>query len=191
MPPLAPEVLSVGDLTGAIARAEAVLQSVRREPTPPPAAVSVQMDASGPSGTQRIAALTAADADRVLRTDSILVLDEYAFNYPAGRLDTFLLPEERPAPRRMVARRALISWLALAILLPFVLTAIFVAGVGIGQNPVDVGAATGNILRAPATVMEPVSQAPAASGVGALPDFEARTNRFSRIAPVASPRSRR
>lgn len=183
-PPVAPEVLCVEDLTAAIARAEAALRAVRRDPTPAPPAVAVD---AGPSGTQRIAALTAAEAERVLRSDSILVLDEYAFNYPAGRLDTFLPPEERAAPRRVVARRALISWLALALVLPVVLTAIFVAGVGIGWSHVDADAASGNIVRAsaPEETALPVS---AGTVVGSLPDFEARTGRFS---PAGAPKSRR
>ena len=177
----------MGDLSGAIARAEAVLSAVRREPTPPPPPVY-----AGPSGTQRLAALTAAEADRVLRTDSILVLDEYAFKYPAGRLDTFLPMEARATPaRRVVARRALISWLALALVLPVILTAIFVAGVGIGQHHVELGAASGNILRLPADSQAPptparTSHAPSAS----LPDFEARTNRFSRPTPSVAAKPR-
>ena len=189
-PPVAPEVLCVEDLSAAIARAEAVIQAVRRDTTPAPPSVACDDEAStGHSGTQRIASLTAAEAERVLRTDPILVLDEYAFNYPAGRLDTFLLPEERLTPgRRVVARRALISWLALAIVLPVVLTAIFVAGVGIGQSHVEVDATSGNIVRASAPDKAAPPDAPAGSGLGSLPDFEARAARF---APAGGPKSRR
>jgi len=186
-PPVAPEVLCVEDLTAAIARAEAVIRAVRRESTPAPPAVA--FDDAGPSGTQRIAALTAAEAERVLRSDSILVLDEYAFNYPAGRLDTFLLPEERATPgRRVVARRALISWLAFAFVLPVVLTGIFIAGVGIGRSHIDVDAAGGNIVRASAPDEATPPGASGGAAVGALPDFEARTGRF---APAGTPKSRR
>lgn len=131
-PPSRPEVLCVEDIAPAIARAEAAIRRTQGTPVPPPV---VTFDGTV-TGSQRVPTLTAADAERVLRTDSILVLDEYAFKYPAGRLDHFLslLGEGGPSVSRPgLTRRGIVGRLAVALFAPVILVGVFAAGMGVGR----------------------------------------------------------
>jgi hypothetical protein len=112
------DVLEVGDLEGAIAQAEDAIRE--RKPTD---------DCAGPA----IAAVSV--------TAPILVLDEAAFNYPAGRLIGFgeRSPEVPPKAgrlpvwqlgeaeraRQLRERRRLLAWVVLGILAPVLLLLVF------------------------------------------------------------------
>lgn len=131
-PPSRPEVLCVEDIAPAIARAEA---AIRRAQETPAVVVFDGTGSEAVTGSQRVAALTAADAERVLRTDSILVLDEYAFNHPAGRLDHFLglLGEGHSFTRPTLTKRGIVGRLAVALFAPVILVGVFAAGMGVGR----------------------------------------------------------
>lgn len=130
-PPSRPEVICVEDIAPAIARAEA---AIRRAQATPSVVVFDGTGSEAVTGSQRVAALTAADAERVLRTDSILVLDEYAFNHPAGRLDHFLgLLEGQAFTRPTLTKRGIVGRLAVALFAPVILVGVFAAGMGVGR----------------------------------------------------------
>lgn len=134
-PPSRPEVICVEDIAPAIARAEAAIRRSQETPVPPPVVVFDSTGSGAVTGSQRVAALTAAEAERVLRADSILILDEYAFKYPAGRLDHFLsLLGDGPAVARPgLTRRGIVGRLAVALFAPVILVGVFAAGMGVGR----------------------------------------------------------
>jgi hypothetical protein len=137
----------------------------RPTPVPPPPQLLAHNRASTippppPNGTQQ---LPEVRIPSVARTAPILVLDEDAFYYPAGKIPGFAagtVEDHGPARsflRNLRERPVLLSWIAVVILAPLTLLSLFAVGVGIGRARAAREAAVTSRMAAPKHVETPAA----------------------------------